>query len=424
MTSCHPRKVVFVHHASGIDGSALSMLTLIRYLNATRYSASVLLVGAGAEPVASTIHAMGIPVHHLPATLIGDWSWYGLTKLNWPWQKLGSFCSSVWGAFRSDPRIAEYLRAERPDIVHINEVIPVSVGVTAHELGIPVVWHCRHVFAHARPIIDPGRRIVRTIAEIAEAVICISESEAVQFSRKHIVYNPMDFTKTDRARGIGPTARQTLGIHATDFVVTAPIPLAASKGAWDFIRGCGIAAELAPDIPMRFLLVGTLPRFAKRHLLRKWTGFVGPKYDLDRANDLARREGIQDRIWFLGFRNDIYEIMDGSDLIVFPSRLRACGRACFEAGALRKPILVTMPNKNTGIVVDGKTGLILPEGNPKSLGQAIANLARDRAKGIRMGEEGFVYVREHFSPEHHAEKVMAIYDLAMQRGAAVTHIAH
>ena len=77
-----------------------------------------------------------------------------------------------------------------------------------------------------------------------------------------------------------------------------------------------------------------------------------------------------------------------------------------------------MPDKNTRVVLDGETGFILPEKNPEVLGRAIADLARDRARGVRLGEKGFEHVRRNFDPDRHAEKVMAIYDRAMLRRAA------
>jgi glycosyltransferase involved in cell wall biosynthesis len=254
--------------------------------------------------------------------------------------------------------------------------------------------------------------------DVSENIVCISESEAAQFRtpKVEIIYNPLDFAQADRALGGGSAARKALGIGETDYVVTAPIPLSTRKGAWDFIRACGIAARMAPKIHMRFLIVGHLPTVGRRHLLRKWTGFLGPKPDLECAHDLARRVGIEGRIQFTGFRKDLFKIMDGSDLIVFPSHLRACGRSCFEAGALQKPILVTMPNKNTGVVLDGETGLILPEKDPETLGRAIADLARDRARGLSMGKQGFEHVRTHFSAEKHASKIMALYDRVVLRG--------
>lgn len=408
MTQVRPKKVLFVHYVPNYGGAATSMLTLIRHLDPARYTASVLIVHPVAEPIISTIRAMGIPLRHLPVRLVWDGPWYSRNNLQ----------AGAWRAFRSDPRIAERLRAERPDIVHINDFLPVSVAFTAHELGIPIIWHCRSVLLRTRHVLDPGRRIIRTMADLAETIVCIAETEAAQFpgSKVEVIYNPLDFVKTDRARGAGPVARKDLGIGATDYVVTAPIPLSTPKGAWDFIRACGIAARLAPEIPMRFLVVGLLPGTGRRHLLRRWTGFLGPRPGIDRAHNLARRAGIEGRIQFTGFRKDVYEIMDGSDLIVFPSHLKACGRACFEAGALQKPILVTMPTKNTGVVLDGITGLILPEKDPEALGRAVATLARDRERGARMGEQGFKHVRSHFGADRHAEKLMALYDRARVPG--------
>ena len=402
MTPSHPRKVLFVHHFPLYSGAAESMLTLIRHLDPARYTASVLIVHPVAEPFLSTVRAMGIPAQHLPTCLVWDAAWS--SRVN--------FRARAWRAFKGDPRIAEYLSTELPDIVHINEFVPVSIGVTAREMQIPVIWHCRHVVTHTRPVLDPGRRIIRTMEAIAEKIICISEAEAMLYSGSttSVIYNPLDFSKANIACGGGAAVRKGLGINAEEYVITAPISLTTEKGAWDFIRACGIAAKLAPEIPMRFLLVGHLPSAGRRHLLRKWTGILGPRSPRVRANDLARHVGIEGRIKFTGFRKDIYEIMDGSDLIVFPSHLRACGRACFEAGAMSKPVLVTMPNKNTRVVLDGETGFILPEKDPETLGRVIVSLARDRKMGVDMGQAGYKHVQRSFDAVMYAKQMMTIYD--------------
>ena len=74
-----------------------------------------------------------------------------------------------------------------------------------------------------------------------------------------------------------------------------------------------------------------------------------------------------------------------------------------------------MPHKNARTVLDGETGLVLPEKDPEALGKAIADLARDPARGLRMGEQGFEHVRDHFSAQDHANRIMALYDLLLLR---------
>ena len=139
--------------------------------------------------------------------------------------------------------------------------------------------------------------------------------------------------------------------------------------------------------------------------------FYCPEPYLERAWRLARELGIADDLMVTGFRKDIYAIMDASDLIVFPSHLRACGRQRFEAGAMGKPIIVTLPDKNSKEVLDGKTGLILPDKRPDLLGQAIAHLATHPKEGKRMGQAGFEYVPQLFDADEHAAKVMGIYQI-------------
>jgi glycosyltransferase involved in cell wall biosynthesis len=125
---------------------------------------------------------------------------------------------------------------------------------------------------------------------------------------------------------------------------------------------------------------------------------------------LLRRCGIEQETRILGFRKNVYEIMHASDLIVFPSRLKACGRACFEAGALRKPVIVTMPTKNTGVVLDEKTGLILPDARPDLLACGIERFINDPELCQKMGDAGYAHVRKNFDPDVYANRIMSLYD--------------
>ena len=102
--------------------------------------------------------------------------------------------------------------------------------------------------------------------------------------------------------------------------------------------------------------------------------------------------------------------MDASDLIVFPTRTKTTGRPGFEAGGMRRPVIVTMPNTATRVVLDGITGLITPERNPRALAEGIVKLAKNRELGRMLGVNGHQHVRENFDSTNHACKVMQIYD--------------
>ncbi len=403
------RKVLFVHYVPNKGGAATSMFTLIRHLDPKRYQAEVLMVSSVIEPIATDLRGMGIPVHHVPLPLVWDQPWYSM----------GNLRSSSQKAFRVNEALRVWLMNKIPDIVHINDFLPVSAAYTAKALQIPIVWHCRSVIRHCRPWIDPGANIIAEMNRLSDVIIAISESEAQQYQKEKIrvLFNPLEFERTEAAL-IKPTSkiRSSLSLLEDDFVIMAPIPLSKNKGAWDFIKAAGLLKKHNPNKRIKYLLVGLDGGIGgRRHLLRKWTGCVGPRTARQTAEYLLDKYGIRADTQILGYRQDIYEIMHASDLIVFPSRLKACGRACFEAGAVQKPIIVTMPSNNTRVVMDGKTGLILPDSRPDILAEGIQKYVDKPELGRKMGNAGYVHVKNAFDPDRYALSVMDIYDTIIKK---------
>jgi glycosyltransferase involved in cell wall biosynthesis len=59
-------------------------------------------------------------------------------------------------------------------------------------------------------------------------------------------------------------------------------------------------------------------------------------------------------------------------------------------------------------VIDGSTGLVAPERNPKELAKAIVRLGRNPELRLRLGAEG-KRLAVRFDARLHAEKVMDVY---------------
>ncbi len=396
------RKVVYVHYVPTMSGAAISLGVLLKFIDRTRYEPHVLQVHPVDGPVRKYFETCGVPVHHAPTALVWDLPWWGGENVR----------SRAWRAFRPDAGVEKALRRLAPDIVHLNDFPPLAAGLTASRLGIPTVWHSRWVLSHPRNAAFPGARVIRTLAKHARQIVAIAEPEAAQFAPAPVetVYNPLDFSVVEEARARRTDVRGELGASPDDFVVMAPIQVIEDKGAWDFIAACAHARRIAPQQRMRFAIVGSIPGPGRRHLVRKWTKVLGEKPAAEHAAGMIQAGKLEDVFTLTGYRDNVYDYYQAADLIVFPSHLRACGRPCFEAGAFGKPILVTMPHKNTRVVLDGVTGFILPEKNPVVLGETMVRLAQDRALTRRLGEAGRAHVRENFRAESHVSRIMEIYD--------------
>ena len=90
---------------------------------------------------------------------------------------------------------------------------------------------------------------------------------------------------------------------------------------------------------------------------------------------------------------------------MLPSRLTRSGdrdglpNVLMEAQAFGVPVLSTDVSGIPELVIDGETGLLVPQRDPQALAAALRRLLGDEALRRRLGEAGAARVREKFSSE-------------------------
>lgn len=114
------------------------------------------------------------------------------------------------------------------------------------------------------------------------------------------------------------------------------------------------------------LLEDRIPRLK---LLLVGDGDMEEKY-----KNLARRMKIEDLVEFLGYREDIPQLLALSDVLVSTSRQEGLPVNVMEGMAVGLPLVVTDCRGNRDLVEDGKNGFLIPIGAPKSFASAIEKL--------------------------------------------------
>ncbi|MCI0566933.1 MAG: glycosyltransferase family 4 protein [Acidobacteria bacterium] len=170
--------------------------------------------------------------------------------------------------------------------------------------------------------------------------------------------------------------------------------LVQDKGGAFFLKA---AAQIAADLPsVRFLFAG---RGSEEEPLRRQAASLG----------------LSERVRFLGFREDIPEITAALDLSVLPSvDCDASSAVLKEAMALGKPVVATNIGGAREIVEHGRTGLIVPPGNPEALAQAMKQILQREDRGRAMGEEGQRRVKSEFSIQRLVEGTLLAYRRALR----------
>jgi glycosyltransferase involved in cell wall biosynthesis len=121
--------------------------------------------------------------------------------------------------------------------------------------------------------------------------------------------------------------------------------------------------------------------------------------------ELARELGVHAR--FLGPRDDVPELMAASDGFVQSSLVEGLPLALLEAASSGLPSVVSDAGGVSEVVLDGRTGFVVPLGNPQALGAAVSRLV---AMPEEQRREFGVAAREHIVNNFDLEVVVTRWE--------------
>jgi glycosyltransferase involved in cell wall biosynthesis len=149
--------------------------------------------------------------------------------------------------------------------------------------------------------------------------------------------------------------------------------------------------ELSPELPLYFLLIGR---------------------GLDSPQVISELEGTpyRERFRFAGFRRDVLQLVKACDMGVLPSiHGEGLSKVILEAMFLGKPMIMTDIGGNQGLAEHGKSGLIVPPGDPGALAAALRRLATDQVLRESMGRVAKVYIAQHLGLERSIMRQLEVY---------------
>jgi glycosyltransferase involved in cell wall biosynthesis len=122
---------------------------------------------------------------------------------------------------------------------------------------------------------------------------------------------------------------------------------------------------------------------------------------------LARALGVDERVRFLGFRNDVEALLAGCDVFVLPSLDEGFPLSVLEAMAACRPVVASDVGGVPEAITHDETGLLVPPGNPDALAAALARLLDDAPTRRRLAISGWQSVNKQ---PHAAVETMLLYE--------------
>lgn len=172
------------------------------------------------------------------------------------------------------------------------------------------------------------------------------------------------------------------------------------KGHEDFIDAITICRERG--VPVTGVLIGGA-----------WAGRTDYE-DRIRAYAQAR---CGDAVVCLGTRDDVPDLYADLDVVVHPSHSENVGGAV-ESLLLARPTIATNVGGFPDLVVDGKTGWLVPPRAPAVLADRIVHALEHPEEAARLAQQGQERCRRMFDIRGNAADVHAAYQAILEREAA------
>jgi glycosyltransferase involved in cell wall biosynthesis len=337
-TPAAPPRVLHVLEALE-GGTARHLVDVVRHAKGTAHEVVIPVERIGGvtdEAAEGHLREAGATVHHL-----------GMRRTPWSPANAAALV-----------RLARLVRRVEPDVVHGHS----SIGGLLARLAAAGTGRPRVYTPNGVTDVRAGRWVERALAPLTDRVVAVSTSEAATVVDLHLaaadrvatIPNGIDLEPAARI-----DLRSRLGIGAGVPLVGSIARLVPQKAPLDLVAA---AAAVRAEVPeARFVLVGD-------------GALAG---EVDAAVRTAGLEGVLQRIPVLpgaaGLLADL-------DVFLLTSRFEGGPYAPLEAMREGAAVVLTDVVGSRDAVEDGRTGLLVPPGEPAAAAAAVVGLLRDPAR--------------------------------------------
>ena len=289
---------------------------------------------------------------------------------------------------------------EKPDIVHTHSSKAGILGRVAAKITfVPNIIHTPHghvFYGHFGAFASKMFLWVEKLfSKFTDRMVALTDGEMDDYIRLSVcspekllkIHSGVDVEQFMQSNGNMVKKRRSLGLDQNGNVLGFVGWLLPIKGPEYLLKAMEYIWQEYPETALVFVGKGDL--------------------DLDlRAQ--ALQVSANGRVKFLGWREDIDEIMPVFDMLVLPSLNEGMGRVLVEAMAAGKPVVASRVGGIPDLVRDGETGYLVPPADEKGLADGIKKLLEDPGKAWEMGQQGRKLCQQ-FSLEAMIEKLDDLY---------------
>ncbi len=274
-------------------------------------------------------------------------------------------------------QLKKLINEEHFDLVHCHtptvSIMTRLAAKKARKQGTVVMYTCHGFHFHnAAPLKNwilyyPVEKMLSRNCDYLVTINREDFNRARKFHCKNVRYIPgvgVDLTKIKNIKIDKSEKRKSIGIPSDKILILSVGEMIERKNHEVIIRALGKLKD--PNIYYAIAGKGPLKEYLE---------------------NLAKKMCIEDRVLFLGFRTDIYELYHIADISAFPSKIEGLGLAGIEAMAAGIPIVSSNVHGILDYVVDGETGYAVAPNDVEGFANAIKKLADNSELRVAMKDK-------------------------------------
>lgn len=372
------RHILFLQSSSEGYGSGKIILQVLHFYQNQGFSPVVVLTNEGA--IQRDLRELGIPFYIQNLGILRR-------KYVSPSGLLNRLSKNL-KAYRFLSQLHEKYGFE---LVYSNTLAVIVGAYWAKRKGLPHIWHIHEILLGPRPLVS---WLAGLLDKSTPMPIAVSQAVAdhwqplVKKSKIQVIHNGIPYESYLKAKS---RLKQELGLSESRVLIGMIGRINPGKGQLFFIE---LADSLCKSFPEpHFVLVGD--------------PFPGYEPILEEVKREIRDKKLETRVSYLGFREDIPEVMVSLDVFVLPSVLPdSFPTVILEAMAAGKPVVATRSGGASEMVVNGETGFLIPIGNVEEGRVALEQLIRDSDLREQLGKSGRTRVLNTYSLEAFEKKII------------------
>lgn len=393
------KKILLINVYGGIGGAGQSFLDIVDSIDQTKFR---LTVYSPATPPAMTalLRKRGIEVitSDKPLPKYVHYSGASVTKLN-----LLFYIRSLSIITRGFSELKKIIRQVKPDYVAVNSMTHAWVGP---RIGKSIIKICFVRETYLNTTLNLRTRLLKHwLVKHFDKVVFISDYDMIntQGLRANQGVVIRDSIKATGDPYDTHEAKEKLNLNTADRYVLF-------MGGFDRIKGGDVlmkAMSKIEDGSIKLLFLPVSP--PSTSLLRKIKTLLGLNYE-KRIRSLIAKHNLENKILMYSPQSNMDDFYKAADVVVFPSKYPHQARPVFEAGVMRKTIVISRFEATGEHVKDNYNGLYFAPGDANDLARCILQVLKDESLRKTLEDNNFAEAMKNHNFLNFSKKIDAVFN--------------